>query len=491
MLVDGKLVEGDVPAIMFHDRTLVPIRFVAEAFGATVTWDPETWTVSIVKPQETRAAGEKPSRQVPEVQIPERKQPSRSRGNWRLTYEATFKPGCDVAAVRIILEDPRDEVSGLSLRRTPHGPYSPPTDFITDLRVSAGSLEQGGTFWKVKGAREATMSYTVKLNVPYRGGGYSAYSTDSWVVTAGRFLFMVDGWHGSFNYPERVQVSIKVPEGWEVCTPYSRIGRGLYDATPYTHITPEDFMLVARGDQIRSASAAKGTTSFTVVCPRETAVDPEAVAKLLADVGAVFLGVAGWGPSSVLAVIAPDPVRPFGGEAVSASILAGDTNPFSCDLKRGSATYTHELFHLYQHYYGGEPWIKEGAATYYQYYGLLRSGYISPGQFWDVLTKVTAGRTSPGETLSTSPYQRGALVFMAADIVLRTDSQGKYSLDHVMGYLNAAYEQQEVSSTTLGIVMSLFTGRSYDKFLLDYVRGDQLPTAIFNTAGPEIYSTGP
>lgn len=32
------------------DRTQVPVRFVAESLGATVTWDPESWTVGINRP---------------------------------------------------------------------------------------------------------------------------------------------------------------------------------------------------------------------------------------------------------------------------------------------------------------------------------------------------------------------------------------------------------------------------------------------------------
>lgn len=40
VMVDGKEVKGDVPAfLMTGDRTMVPVRFVSEALGATVTWD--------------------------------------------------------------------------------------------------------------------------------------------------------------------------------------------------------------------------------------------------------------------------------------------------------------------------------------------------------------------------------------------------------------------------------------------------------------------
>ncbi|NLC10737.1 MAG: hypothetical protein GX767_00600 [Firmicutes bacterium] len=37
--IDGKEVTLDVPAMLYQNRTLIPLRFVTEAFGATVLWD--------------------------------------------------------------------------------------------------------------------------------------------------------------------------------------------------------------------------------------------------------------------------------------------------------------------------------------------------------------------------------------------------------------------------------------------------------------------
>lgn len=47
MLRDGESVPLDVPPTVMNSRTLVPVRAVAEAFGASVEWDPDTRTVSI------------------------------------------------------------------------------------------------------------------------------------------------------------------------------------------------------------------------------------------------------------------------------------------------------------------------------------------------------------------------------------------------------------------------------------------------------------
>jgi hypothetical protein len=45
--VDGKEVNGEVPAIIYDGTTLIPIRDVSESLGSTVYWDNNTYTASI------------------------------------------------------------------------------------------------------------------------------------------------------------------------------------------------------------------------------------------------------------------------------------------------------------------------------------------------------------------------------------------------------------------------------------------------------------
>lgn len=49
LTVNGKPIELDVAPQIVNGRTLVPVRFVAESFGADVKWDAETRTASITK----------------------------------------------------------------------------------------------------------------------------------------------------------------------------------------------------------------------------------------------------------------------------------------------------------------------------------------------------------------------------------------------------------------------------------------------------------
>ena len=48
-LVNGKKVKLDSPAFIENDRTYLPLRFVSENIGATVTWDGDNEVVTITK----------------------------------------------------------------------------------------------------------------------------------------------------------------------------------------------------------------------------------------------------------------------------------------------------------------------------------------------------------------------------------------------------------------------------------------------------------
>ena len=47
LIVDGEELYSDQPAVIYNDRTVVPIRAVAEAFGCQVDWDNDLKQVDI------------------------------------------------------------------------------------------------------------------------------------------------------------------------------------------------------------------------------------------------------------------------------------------------------------------------------------------------------------------------------------------------------------------------------------------------------------
>jgi hypothetical protein len=59
--IGGRPVALDVPATSINGRTMVPLRFVAEALGAGVTWNAASRTVAIVSPQPVQVAVMQPA----------------------------------------------------------------------------------------------------------------------------------------------------------------------------------------------------------------------------------------------------------------------------------------------------------------------------------------------------------------------------------------------------------------------------------------------
>lgn len=50
MVVNGREIQSDAPAVIMNGRAMVPVRFVSEALGATVNWNEANQEVSITAP---------------------------------------------------------------------------------------------------------------------------------------------------------------------------------------------------------------------------------------------------------------------------------------------------------------------------------------------------------------------------------------------------------------------------------------------------------
>lgn len=68
--VDNRLVPLDVAPLIYRNRTMVPLRFIAETLGATVSWDPATQTITILTRQVAQPMPAKPATPAPPVVVP-------------------------------------------------------------------------------------------------------------------------------------------------------------------------------------------------------------------------------------------------------------------------------------------------------------------------------------------------------------------------------------------------------------------------------------
>ncbi len=94
----------DVPAQIMNDRTMIPLRAVGEAMGATVAWDGETYTASITTTDGEKLESQKESltaTQAPEAtEVPETSDDTDSTDTTEVP-EATEAPAAEFVSVSL------------------------------------------------------------------------------------------------------------------------------------------------------------------------------------------------------------------------------------------------------------------------------------------------------------------------------------------------------------------------------------------------------
>lgn len=92
--VNGQPTTMDVPAILVGGRTMVPLRFVSQALGASVGWDPATTTVQIGSQAATPVQPLPPSQNYPAAQPPAAPAPTSATVNGTVvSVNASAAPG--------------------------------------------------------------------------------------------------------------------------------------------------------------------------------------------------------------------------------------------------------------------------------------------------------------------------------------------------------------------------------------------------------------
>lgn len=145
--IDGMTREIDVAPLLYQGRTMVPLRFIAEAFGFTVGWDPEIWTVLLISP---------PS--IP-VQIPPPESPvtgtTPAVGEVTVSLPSAVKVG-DRFTLQVNLRDVTDlKAVSLQLR------YDPA--LVEALSVTAGPAVAGIEVMREVQPKEARVTYVAAI----------------------------------------------------------------------------------------------------------------------------------------------------------------------------------------------------------------------------------------------------------------------------------------------------------------------------------------
>lgn len=163
------------------------------------------------------------------------------------------------------------------------------------------------------------------------------------------------------------------------------------------------------------------------------------------------------------------------------------------DVLRRDWTGYHELAHLLIPYRGwGDAWFSEGLASYYQNLLQARSGILSEQQMWQrlhdgfvrgrmdsrfdgqPLSEVSAGLRENGGFMRV--YWSGAWYFLAADLALRSESGGLFSLDTALAKLNACCAEHPLSVPAMVEMLDqLNRVNTFSTLYAEAVRSRRLP----------------
>jgi predicted metalloprotease with PDZ domain len=163
----------------------------------------------------------------------------------------------------------------------------------------------------------------------------------------------------------------------------------------------------------------------------------------------------------------------------------------------------HELFHAYN---GGQlrfapdeylktQWFREGATSYVALLAAVHSGLLSEQRFLSMLAKHADGANAAPEHMelaaydlrrTRSAYDRGVILCMAIDLVLRDLSDNQRSFRAFWQYLSRSSRwQMEQSNQSLREALSDYAGMDFSPFFRDYVLAQTpLPiAALMRNAG--------
>lgn len=301
---------------------------------------------------------------------------------------------------------------------------------------------------------DAAVRYSADIRPrPSRPGAWNWSAAASLTVTDPRlWLWFPAG----FGVTDTIAVEFVLPDGVAVGTPWAR--RAGADPARSVYTVPVQLLdaqgLVAFGALTQRMVEQGGSALRLSIASR----DPDEVARF----GEWAEGV--WRAARRTVAAPPDGIEQLlvvpvaqGREAVPwGEVRRGTGNSVLVLVKRdGDAserredwTLFHELAHLFHPYLGGDKWLAEGLASYYQNLLRAEAGVISPELGWQRLAEGLArgaaeAKAKPGRKVEEGgrmvTYWTGAALALEWDIGLRRATGGKDSLAQLLSRFAAAH----------------------------------------------------
>ena len=327
------------------------------------------------------------------------------------------------------------------------------------------------------------------------------YFRDDCMFWSSDALFIVGGRNRNIN------VEFNLPEGWQVLTPWKRIGTSGYRfSVENQEELTKNFLLIGEHVEV---SAQSGKTEVVIGMGgslKESKDEMQrTVEKFLHAYSKVFNG----GPDGRVIFV----VNPYEGKGEkrmkgigrrhSVSILMDDT--LDADTKHEWGPFLgHEVFHIWNGltaltpFTSKERWFAEGVTNYYSDITSKQLGYLSENEFFKRLENACeAYLDAPHEYAigddfrdSRLLYAGGSLVAASLDFQIRLMTKNRKNLNDVMQQMYRKFPDNTIEYTQRDIIRTVnkVSGKDFDPFFQTYVTGtERLPLAeYFNYAGLDV-----
>lgn len=428
-------------------------------------------------------------------------------------YEVTISPESPRAASVVAHLTPAGDEIRLDRDAADTGLYHGWATFVHRLTVEdaagrplAVEYVPGGR-WRLADATEGpvTVRYEVLLQHDRfpSDPGYDelAYATREGVFWTGRALF-VEG-----EPSAEVEVRFGLPEAWRVVAPWEPLEGG-NRFRPRDTDALLDNGFVAGTQEVTTLGETSGVQ--IALAGENTIAQKALVVGLVEGYLESFGELFGTRPDGRLLLVAAD-AELWGGGVVGSTIslvVGGAVDETTLPLL--SFVVVHELFHAWNAAFAVEEealpalyWLSEGTATYYAYRAAWRRGELDDQTFLarladdhrrylDALADVSLAAAG-SEKLQQYDlvYSGGVSASLALDLLLRSRSDGAYSLDDVLRALDAESRRPKaraVSKASLAAEIRAVTGVDVGVFLARHVEGvEPLPmAALLATIGVRI-----
>ncbi len=359
----------------------------------------------------------------------------------------------------------------------------------------------GGAQWRIHSPHNSRVKLTYEIHLDHENfkwnGGIdgAAYTRDWGLFFTGRSIFIMSG-----EQKEDLHVRFILPKEWQVSTPWEKTDDSNLEFLVRNQITLSDGMFFA-GTHEEVVIKRDDFELIFAFGGEEIVKQKKAFSEMAEGVLDYYIDLMGGVPnpapdnkfSKVLVVM--NSSSQTDGEVIGNNIsilLEKDGDAMSQLVAR--FLFAHEFFHLWN---GksftpeGEDceWFKEGFTNYYTLKSLFHIGFLNEQSYLSVLDNFFYQRyhndKGVGELSLTQGdqkhdhwgliYSGGFFAGISQDMIIRSSTENKMSIDHVMkslfekyGGTNDRYTLEELKS-----LMSNASGKDQSTFFNTYIKGSK------------------